>query len=188
MFCSPPNGILVMMNTLAQKRHKSMHNQQTDEAMVGAHAARSKRRFADRFLGQLPLFIQDTDGTPSKGKFIMGKRNWCSIRWDQKTGGLLFDIRVERQKGVGETVRYACFLILPWIALSQLIWRLITVISSMYLHPVGTVKTVRSSEKPGEHGRVQPIADDALLMHVAHQETRFRSVVCQCLCRLCRNV
>ena len=121
MFCSPPNGVLVMVNTLAQKTHKSMHDQLTDEEMVGEHTARLKCRFADRFLGQLPLFIQDTDGTPSKGRFIMGRRNWCSIRWDQRTGELSFDIRVERQKGVGETVGFACFLMLPWIAPNQLI-------------------------------------------------------------------
>jgi len=83
----PPNGVLVMVNTLAPKTHKSMHDQLTDEEM-------------------LPLFTQDTDGTPSKSRFIMGRRNWCSIRWDQKTGELSFDIRVEKQKGVGETVGY----------------------------------------------------------------------------------
>jgi len=61
---------------------------------------------ADDLLDQLPLFVQDTDGTPSKGKFIMGRRNWCSIRLDGNTGELSFDIRVERQKGYGETVGY----------------------------------------------------------------------------------
>lgn len=63
-------------------------------------------RVADELLDQLPLFVQDTDGTPSKGKFIMGRRNWCSIRLENSTGELSFDIRVERQKGVGETVGY----------------------------------------------------------------------------------
>jgi hypothetical protein len=64
-------------------------------------------RSAEHFYAQLPFFAQDTDGTPSKGKFIMGRRNWCSVRWDQMTGGLSFDIRVEKEKGVGETVGYA---------------------------------------------------------------------------------
>ena len=32
---SPPNGVLVMVNTLAPKAHKSMHDQTTDEEMVG---------------------------------------------------------------------------------------------------------------------------------------------------------
>jgi hypothetical protein len=64
-------------------------------------------RAAEHFHAQLPLFALDTDGTPSKGKFIMGRRNWCSVRWDQMTGGLSFDIRVEREQGIGETVGYA---------------------------------------------------------------------------------
>jgi hypothetical protein len=34
----------------------------------------------------------------------MGRRNWCSVRRDNNTGELSFDLRVERQKGVGETV------------------------------------------------------------------------------------
>lgn len=36
----------------------------------------------------------------------MGRRNWCSTRLDDTTGDLEFDIRVEREKGVGETVGY----------------------------------------------------------------------------------
>ena len=35
MFRSPPNGVLVMVNALAPKTHKSMHDQMTDEEMVG---------------------------------------------------------------------------------------------------------------------------------------------------------
>ena len=34
---------------------------------------------------------------------VMGRRNWTSVYLDDK-GGLVFDIRVERQKGHGETV------------------------------------------------------------------------------------
>jgi len=76
----------------------------------------------------------------------MGRRNWCSIRWDQKTGELSFDIRVETQKGLGETVGYARLLKLTWVALSHLIRRLFTVISSRRLHPAGTVEVrARSS-------------------------------------------
>ena len=36
---------------------------------------------------------------------IMGRRNWTSVYLDAN-GGLVFDIRVEREKGHGETVRY----------------------------------------------------------------------------------
>jgi len=55
-------------------------------------------------LVQIPLFQKDTDGSPRKLKYIMGRRNWCSIRWDDTTGELLFDLRVEKQKGCGRTV------------------------------------------------------------------------------------
>ena len=83
---------------------------------------------------------------PSKGKFIMGRRNWCSIRWDKNTGELSFDIRVERQKGVGETVGYACFLELVWRPSDSLEPPVFVGISSRHLRPAGTVKVrVRSS-------------------------------------------
>jgi hypothetical protein len=36
----------------------------------------------------------------------MGRRNWCSITLEQPSGDLLFDIRVEKAKGHGETVGY----------------------------------------------------------------------------------
>jgi hypothetical protein len=36
----------------------------------------------------------------------MGRRNWCSVQWDEPTCDLIFDIRVEKEKGVGKTVGY----------------------------------------------------------------------------------
>jgi hypothetical protein len=51
------------------------------------------------------MFDKDTDGSPRQMKYIMGRRNWCIVRWDQKTQSLLYDIRVEKEKGGGETVR-----------------------------------------------------------------------------------
>ena len=33
----------------------------------------------------------------------MGARNWCSVKWEP-SGSLRFDIRVEKQKGGGQTV------------------------------------------------------------------------------------
>jgi hypothetical protein len=36
----------------------------------------------------------------------MGRRNWCCITLKQPSGDLLFDIRVEKEKGHGETVGY----------------------------------------------------------------------------------
>jgi hypothetical protein len=40
----------------------------------------------------------------------MGRRNWCCITLKQPSGDLLFDIRVEKEKGQGETVGYAISL------------------------------------------------------------------------------
>ena len=56
---------------------------------------------------QIPLFERDTDGSAPKSKYIMGKRNWCSVDWDPATGDLVWDIRVEIQKGYGQTTGYA---------------------------------------------------------------------------------
>lgn len=36
----------------------------------------------------------------------MGRRNWCQVDYDDLTGGVTFDIRVEREKGYGETTGY----------------------------------------------------------------------------------
>ena len=33
----------------------------------------------------------------------MGRRNWCSVKWDPQNGDLVWDIRVEIQKGNGQT-------------------------------------------------------------------------------------
>jgi hypothetical protein len=34
----------------------------------------------------------------------MGRRNWCQVDWDVHTGELIFDLRIEKEKGLGETV------------------------------------------------------------------------------------
>lgn len=36
----------------------------------------------------------------------MGRRNWCQVDWNPKNGELVFDLRVEKEKGVGTTVGY----------------------------------------------------------------------------------
>ena len=53
---------------------------------------------------KVPLFDRDTDGSKSKSQYIMGRRNWCSIMLKQPSGDLVFDIRVEKETGYGETV------------------------------------------------------------------------------------
>jgi len=83
----PPNGVLSMVAILSDKKHRTMHYCDTDETMI-------------------PLFEKDPNGSASKSKYIMGRRNWCQVDWDPKTGDLVFSIQVEREKGMGQTVGY----------------------------------------------------------------------------------
>lgn len=55
---------------------------------------------------KLPLFSEDPDGTQRKQKHIMGRRNWCQVDWNPQNGELVFDLRIEKEKGVGTTVGY----------------------------------------------------------------------------------
>ncbi|PIL30524.1 hypothetical protein GSI_07224 [Ganoderma sinense ZZ0214-1] len=80
----PPNGVITMVSTLSTKTHRTLHHEETDETMI-------------------PIFDKDTDGSAPKSKYIMGKRNWCSVKWDPSTGDLIWDIRVEISKGNGTT-------------------------------------------------------------------------------------
>ena len=67
------------------------------------------RRFIITWLNtnlKLPLFSEDTDGTQRNQKHIMGKRNWCQVDWNPQNGELVFDLRIEKEKGVGMTVGY----------------------------------------------------------------------------------
>jgi len=93
----PPNGVLALVNSLSTKRHRELHHVHTDEEMV-------------------PLFDKDTDGSKPKSRYVMGRRNWCRITLKQPSGDMLFDIRVEKQKGHGETVGYSILAPPPrWI-------------------------------------------------------------------------
>jgi len=83
----PPPGVLTMVNQLATKNHKTLHHTETDEIM-------------------LPLFANDPDGSSRKQKYIMGRRNWCSVDWSPTEGSLLFTLQVEREKGGGLTAPY----------------------------------------------------------------------------------
>ncbi|KZT74001.1 hypothetical protein DAEQUDRAFT_720843 [Daedalea quercina L-15889] len=83
----PPNPVLTMVSSLATKTHRTLHRAGTDETMV-------------------PLFEKEPNGQPAKSKFIMGRRNWCAVLWDNN-GNLIFDIRVEIEKGIGRTASYA---------------------------------------------------------------------------------
>jgi len=55
---------------------------------------------------KIQLFDKDTDGSKPKSHYIMGRRNWCCITLKQPSNDLLFDIRVEKEKGHGDTVGY----------------------------------------------------------------------------------
>ncbi|KIO17542.1 hypothetical protein M407DRAFT_84893, partial [Tulasnella calospora MUT 4182] len=81
----PPAGVLKLVNQLSSKVHKTMHGQDTDETMIA-------------------LFATAPDGTPSKSKYIYGARNWARVVWNEQTGELEFDLRLEREKGGGVTV------------------------------------------------------------------------------------
>ncbi|TFY74486.1 hypothetical protein EWM64_g9525 [Hericium alpestre] len=83
----PPNGVLKLVSSLSTKTHRTMHYADTDETMM-------------------PIFVKEPDGSPAKSKFIMGRRNWCSVILEPSSGDLLFDIRVEKMKGYGETFGY----------------------------------------------------------------------------------
>jgi len=94
----PPNGMLTMLRWLSTKRHREMYYANTDEGMI-------------------PLFTKDTDGSKPKSLYIMGRRNWCCITLQEPSGGLLFDIRMEKEKGHGKTVGYRIEAPPPrWIA------------------------------------------------------------------------
>jgi len=94
----PPNSVTSMVNSLSTRRQRDLHSADTDEEMI-------------------PLFERDTDGSKPKSLYIMGRRNWCCITLKQPSGDLLFDIRVEKEKGHGETVGYSVLAPPPrWIA------------------------------------------------------------------------
>ncbi|KIY51015.1 hypothetical protein FISHEDRAFT_37727 [Fistulina hepatica ATCC 64428] len=81
----PPAAVIALVNSLSTKKHRTLHSVDTDETM-------------------LPVFAKDTDGSACKQKYIIGRRNYCQIDWDAKTGDLVFDIRLEKEKGIGQTV------------------------------------------------------------------------------------
>ncbi|KAJ3761059.1 hypothetical protein EV360DRAFT_93213 [Lentinula raphanica] len=84
----PPGGVIKLVASLAGKTHKTMHKSQTDETMI-------------------PLFAKEPDGSNRGQKYIMGRRNWCITSYDESTGDLKFDIRVEIEKGIGRSKGYA---------------------------------------------------------------------------------
>ena len=66
--------------------------------------------------------MKEPTGQPRKQKFIMGKRNWCRVEWDEQTGEVEFDIRVEREKGCGVTTGWVGFEICRWVVADLFLW------------------------------------------------------------------
>ena len=69
---------------VGKNKHRTMHHVQTDEVMV-------------------PLFAKSPSGQKTKYKYVAGARNYTTVEWDGKSGDLVFEIRVEKVKGYGET-------------------------------------------------------------------------------------
>ena len=69
---------------MSKHKHRTMHHVQTDEVMV-------------------PLFTRSPSGQKGKYKYVAGSRNYVAVDWESNTGELKFDIRVEKQRGIGET-------------------------------------------------------------------------------------
>jgi hypothetical protein len=98
--------MLTLVNSLATKHFRELQYADTDEEMVGHNRSQSTVGLDHKAGCQVPLFEKDTDGSKPKSLYIMGRRNWCRFTLNQASGDLLFDIRVEKEKGCGETVGY----------------------------------------------------------------------------------
>ncbi|OWT39249.1 plasma membrane protein [Cryptococcus neoformans Bt1] len=82
----PPGGAAKMVAMLGGHRHRTLHYKDTDEHMI-------------------PLFGKDTDGSTLSRKFVQPRRNYAIVEYTPQSE-LLFDIRVEKSQGAGETVGY----------------------------------------------------------------------------------
>lgn len=82
----PPPPAAKLVNFLAKKHHKSLHYLKTEEDAV-------------------KLFEIDTNGEKSSFPYVMPRRNWTSIEFDDETGDLVYDIKIEIEKGSGTTKR-----------------------------------------------------------------------------------
>ena len=95
-----------MVGYLGKRAHKTMHYADTDEGMVRLFDAIAlMRRVGLTILCcKIPVFHEDTNGAPAKSPHVMGRRNWTSVGYDTSNGELVFDIRVEVEKGMGNTI------------------------------------------------------------------------------------
>ena len=83
----PPPPVITMVNTLARKKHTTLHHIFTREYM-------------------LPLFERTHDDKAQANKFIVGARNWCAVEYVPATDELVMQLRVEKEKGSGNVATY----------------------------------------------------------------------------------
>ncbi|KIR39592.1 plasma membrane protein [Cryptococcus deuterogattii 99/473] len=81
----PPAGAAKMVAMLGGHKHRTLHKD-TDEHMM-------------------PLFDKDTDGSTLSRTFVQPRRNYTIVEYTPQSE-LIFDIRVEKSQGAGETVGY----------------------------------------------------------------------------------
>ena len=97
-----PAAVIRLVSSLASKTHKTLHYAETDETMVHLPSCPC---FVNRtHYPQVPLFEREPDGSSRGQRYIMGRRNYCEIDWDRSSGDVIFDVRIEKGKGVGQTV------------------------------------------------------------------------------------
>jgi len=82
----PPPGAAYMVAALGTHKHRTLHKMNTDERMI-------------------PLFEKETDGSKKRRPRVQARRNYTAVEYKQ-TGELVFDFRVEKEQGLGETVSY----------------------------------------------------------------------------------
>ena len=83
----PPPPVITMVNTLARKKHTTLHHIRTREYM-------------------LPLFDRDFHGKTQSNKYVVGARNWCAVNYDKESGDLVMQLRVEKEQGTGKVATY----------------------------------------------------------------------------------
>lgn len=83
----PPPPAQATLNMLAPHKHRTLHHDHTDEVM-------------------LPVFQEGLRTDKRRLNFVAGARNYTIGERDPTTGEFVFDIRVERRTGEGETKGY----------------------------------------------------------------------------------
>ncbi|RSH91537.1 hypothetical protein EHS25_009836 [Saitozyma podzolica] len=97
----PPRGAAMMVSLLSSHKHRTLR-----ESLPHSHQpllTRTDKDMTDEIM--LPLFTKDTNGSPMKRQFVMARRNYATVEC-LASSELLFDLRIEKFKGAGETKSY----------------------------------------------------------------------------------